>query len=55
MWREKLLKASQEWLWTDADQNDSFSDASYLFPVQQIFQNQVMIARTAANSVLDRG
>ena len=39
MFRKQLSKASQEWLWTDADQNDSFSDSSYLFPIQRILQN----------------
>ena len=49
MYRKQLSKANQEWLWTDTDQNDSFSDSSYLFPVQRILQNEVMIARTEAN------
>ena len=39
MYRKKLSKASQEWLWTDADQNDSFSDSSFLLPIQPILQN----------------
>ena len=55
MYRQKLSKASQEWRWTDADQNDSFSDSSYLFPIQRILQNEVMIARSEANSILDLG
>ena len=55
MCRRKLSKASQEWLWTNADQNDSFSDSSYLFPIQPILQNWVLIARTEANSILDLG
>ena len=53
MYREELSKASQEWLWTDADQNDSFSDSSYLFHVQHILQNEVIIVRTEANSIID--
>ena len=53
MYGKKLSKASQELLWTDADQNDSFSNSSYLFPIQRILQNEVMIARTEANSILD--
>ena len=53
--QKKLSKASQEWLWTDADQNDWLSDSSYLFPIQRILQNEVMIARTEANSLLDLG
>ena len=55
MCRKKLSKASQEWLWNDADQNDSLSDSSYLFPVQRILQNWVMIARTKVNLILDLG
>ena len=55
MYRKKLSKASQEWLWTEADQNDSFSDSSYKFPIQRILQNEVMTARTQANSILDFG
>ena len=55
MYRKKLSKVSQEWLWTDVDQKDSFSDSSYLFPIQRIFQNEVLIARTEANSILDLG
>ena len=39
MCRKKLSKASQEWLWTDADQNDLFSDSSYLSPIQPIIWN----------------
>ena len=46
MYRKTFSKASQEWLGSDADQNDSFSDSSYLFPIQCILQNEVMIART---------
>ena len=38
MYRKNFSKASEEWLWTDADQNDSFSDSSYLFPVLCILQ-----------------
>ena len=53
--RKKLSKASQEWLWTDVDQNDSFSDPSYLFFIQRILQNEVMIAKIEANSILDLG
>ena len=53
MYRKTFSKASQEWLWTDADQNDSFSDSSYLPPIQRILQNEVMIARTMANTILD--
>ena len=55
MYRKEFSKASQEWLWTDADQNDSFSDSSYLFPIQPILQKEVMIARTEANSILYLG
>ena len=53
MYRKELSKASQEWRWNDADQNDLFSDSSYLFPIQCILQNWVMIAR--ADSILDLG
>ena len=55
MCRKKFSKASQEWFWNDADQNDWLRDSSYLFPVQRSLQNEVMIARTAANSILDLG
>ena len=55
MYRKKSSKASQEWLWTDADQNDSFSVFSYLSPMQLILQSYVLMARTEANSVLDLG
>ena len=55
MCRKKSSKASQEWLWTDADQNDPSSDSSYLFPIQRILQNWVLIVRTEANSILDLG
>ena len=39
MYRKKIFKASQELAWTDANQNDSFSDSSYLFPIQRILPN----------------
>ena len=55
MYGKQFVKTSQELLWTDTDQNDSFSDSSYLFPIQRILQNEVMIARTEANSILDLG
>ena len=55
MYRKKFSKASQEWLGTDADQNDSFSDSSCLFPIQPILQNEAMIGRTEANTILDLG
>ena len=55
MFRKELSKASEEWLWNDADQNDSFSDSSYLFPIQRIIQNEAMIARTETNSIHDLG
>ena len=40
MSRKKLSKASEEWLWTDADKHDSFSDSSYLFPIQPLSSKQ---------------
>ena len=55
MYRKEFSKVSQDLRWSDADQNDSFSDSSYLFPVQRILQNWAMIARTEANSILDVG
>ena len=41
-------------LWKEPDQHDSFSDSSYLFPIQRVLQNQVITARTEANSILPR-
>ena len=55
MYRKEFSKASQEWLWAEADQNDSGSDSSYLFPIQRILQNEVMIGRTEIYSGLDLG
>ena len=55
MYGKKCSKASQELLWSDADQNDSFLDSSFLFPIQRILQNWVMIAKTEADSILDLG
>ena len=40
---------------TDADQNDSFSDSFYLFPIQRILQNEFLTAGTEADSILDLG
>ena len=53
--KRTFLKASQELLWTDVDQNVSFSDSSCLFPTQHIFQNWATITRTKANSILNLG
>ena len=55
MYGKEFSKPSQEWLWNDANQNDSFSDFSYLFPIQCILQNEVKIATTEANAFLDLG
>ena len=56
MFRKKFSKASEEWLWNrPKDQNDSFSDSSYLFPIQVILENWNMMARTQANPILDFG
>ena len=52
---KKLSKASQEWLGTEADLNDSFSDSAYWFPIQRILQKEVMIVRAEANSIHDLG
>ena len=53
MYRKKFRREVR--FWTDKDQNDSFSDSSYLFPIQRILQNEVMIVRNEANSILDLG
>ena len=55
LYRKKLSKTSREWLGIDAKPNDSLSDSSYLFLIQRILQNEVIIARTKANSILDLG
>ena len=54
MYKRKFLEGKSG-MALAADQNDSFSDSSYLFPIQRILQNQAMIATTEANSILDLG